>query len=147
MKEITAQEIIQGIIESEGLDTKNRKRELTYRRQYLMWFLRQVTNMSTIQIGKMFNRDHATVLHSCRNVDYCVTMKDEYFLSFVADLKNQLDEYDFSKPKYKGDSKRVLTLFINKDDYKNILNNADINGKSVSKYVMSCVRGWSSITK
>ena len=141
--EITAQGIVQEIIDKEGLDTKDRRRELVYRRQYLMWFLRKVTNLSFIDIGMMFDRDHATVMHACRNVEHSMKLKDRYFLGYVADLKNNLDEFDFEKPKYKGDGQRVITLLLSKDDYKSILKMSQ--DKDVSEFIMSCVRGWNSI--
>ena len=141
--EITAQGIVQEIIDREGLDSKNRNREVVYRRQYLMWFLRRVTNLSFMHIGMMFDRDHATVMHACRSVDHSMKLNDMYFLKYVADLKNNLDEFDFEKPKYKGNGQRVLTLLLSKDDYKSVLKMSE--DKDVSEFVMSCVRGWNSI--
>lgn len=53
----------------EGLDVKSRKRDIVYRRIYLFRYLKQMEGMSLISIGKMFNRDHSTVIHGLRTFD------------------------------------------------------------------------------
>ena len=62
-------EEIKEYICSEGLDVKSRKREVVYRRIYLFRYLKQMEGMSLISIGKMFNRDHSTVIHGLRTFD------------------------------------------------------------------------------
>ncbi len=51
----------------EALDIKNRKREVVYKRQVFMYFLKEKTDLSLNQIGVKFSRDHTTVIHA-RNV-------------------------------------------------------------------------------
>jgi hypothetical protein len=62
-------EEIKEYIFSEGLAVKSRKREVVYRRIYLFRYLKQMEGMSLISIGKMFNRDHSTVIHGLRTFD------------------------------------------------------------------------------
>jgi hypothetical protein len=62
-------EEIKEYICSEGLAVKSRKREVVYRRIYLFRYLKQMEGMSLISIGKMFNRDHSTVIHGLRTFD------------------------------------------------------------------------------
>jgi hypothetical protein len=62
-------EEIKEYIFSEGLAVKSRKRDIVYRRIYLFRYLKQMEGMSLISIGKMFNRDHSTVIHGLRTFD------------------------------------------------------------------------------
>lgn len=62
-------EEIKEYIFTEGLDVKSRKRDIVYRRIYLFRYLKQMEGMSLISIGKMFNRDHSTVIHGLRTFD------------------------------------------------------------------------------
>ena len=56
-------------IEKYSLDVPCRKREVVYKRMYLFKYLQQMEGMSLISIGKMFNRDHSTVIHGLRTFD------------------------------------------------------------------------------
>jgi hypothetical protein len=49
--------------------TKNRKQELVFARQLSMMLMRQHTKLCLENIGKIFNRDHATVLHGIRHIE------------------------------------------------------------------------------
>jgi chromosomal replication initiator protein len=48
--------------------TKRRNRELVRTRQVTFFFLREMTNMSLARIGWIYSKDHATILHACRQV-------------------------------------------------------------------------------
>lgn len=48
--------------------SKSRKRVLTFPRQMAMYLCRKYTDDSLADIGKAFNRDHSTVLHSIKKV-------------------------------------------------------------------------------
>lgn len=37
-------------------------------RHVAMWLIRTNTNLSLVEIGTTFGRDHGTVIHACRNV-------------------------------------------------------------------------------
>lgn len=54
----------------EGFNTTpNRKSELVFARQMSMMMMRHYTKLSLDEIGAIFNRDHATVLHGIRHVE------------------------------------------------------------------------------
>ena len=84
---MTLLEEIQDIIDTEGLNVKCRNRDVLYRRYYIMWFLRE-NKMSTIKIGRLFNKDHATVLNALKR-HYELTDKrfpDKIYRHTVEDL-------------------------------------------------------------
>lgn len=57
-------------IDEERIKSKNRNREVVNARQAAMYLVRRMTNLSTPEIGKLFdNRDHTTVLHSLGQID------------------------------------------------------------------------------
>jgi len=67
------------------LFTSSRKREVVQVRQTSMFFAKKYTEMSLAQIGAMCgNKDHATVLHACRNI--------ENILATDSKFKAKLDE-------------------------------------------------------
>ena len=48
--------------------SKSRKREVVRIRQLLMFIAYKRLGLSTIRVGKMFSRDHATTIHACKTV-------------------------------------------------------------------------------
>ncbi len=52
----------------EDLRSRSRKRSITFPRQVAMYLSRKYTEESLADIGKTFNRDHSTVLHSIKAV-------------------------------------------------------------------------------
>jgi chromosomal replication initiator protein len=54
----------------EGLTSKRRTKELTVPRQVAMYLLRELVNLSLVDIGRLFGgRDHSTVIHSIQKVE------------------------------------------------------------------------------
>ena len=51
------------------LKTTSRRREIVEPRQFVFYFCRKLTSLTTPALGAMFNKDHATILHGCRNVE------------------------------------------------------------------------------
>lgn len=52
----------------EMLYNKSRKREIVYARQ-LVWYYAHMTTKETLSsLGRIFNKDHATVLYGIRNI-------------------------------------------------------------------------------
>ena len=63
------------ICEGEGIlpeifadNMKNRKRELVFARQAILFFMREFTKESLTLIGSYMGKDHATVIHACRTI-------------------------------------------------------------------------------
>ena len=53
----------------EDLKGANRKRQYSWPRQVAMTRIRRETGLSLPEIGRLFRRDHTTVLHAIRAVD------------------------------------------------------------------------------
>lgn len=62
-------EEIKEYIEAEQLNTKSRRRDIVYRRIYLFKYLQQMEGLTLTAIGKLFNRDHATIINGLRTFD------------------------------------------------------------------------------
>ena len=52
------------------LQSKSRKKVITTPRQIAMYLARKYTEESLVDIGKIFNRDHSTVLHAIKVVSH-----------------------------------------------------------------------------
>lgn len=48
--------------------SKCRNRDLVKTRQLTMFFLKEMTGMTILRIGQIYSKDHATVVHSCKQV-------------------------------------------------------------------------------
>jgi hypothetical protein len=84
---------IKRIIENEigeRIDTKNRRRDLTYARAIFCRTGRDM-GLSLATIGEAINRDHATVLHTLNNV-YPFAEKEVYYKRLYEVLKVVIDD-------------------------------------------------------
>ena len=72
-------ELIKKIIEQDGLGLKNRKREIVNRRIYLFRKLRE-DGHSLKNIGKLFNMNHATILHGLQSYQNLVDINDKVLI-------------------------------------------------------------------
>ena len=61
-----------------------------------MWIIRKGTSMSFYDVGKVFNRHHATVLHAVRNVEGLI-QTDNRYRSDVEQILNHLDYENLNK--------------------------------------------------
>jgi chromosomal replication initiator protein len=50
----------------QDLQSRSRKKTIAFPRQVSMYLSRKYTEQGLAEIGKVFNRDHSTVLHSVR---------------------------------------------------------------------------------
>ena len=49
---------------------KNRSRDISYPRQICMYLCKELTDLSTTEIGeKIGGRDHSTVIHGCAKIE------------------------------------------------------------------------------
>ena len=86
---------IKEIIDKHNISIKTREKYTLFPRQYLMWWLRNNTKLSFVQIAKVCGGgvgDHATAFHACRLVDVLLEQKDPYFLSIIHDVDKDLRE-------------------------------------------------------
>ena len=57
-------------INKSDITGKSRKKEFIFPRHLSIYLVRQITNLSQTQIGKLFgNRDHSTVINAIKNID------------------------------------------------------------------------------
>ena len=78
-------------VEWSEMKGKCRKRELNDVRQTAMWIIRKGTSMSFYDVGKVFNRHHATVLHAVKNVEDLIQTDNKY----RADVEQILNHLDY----------------------------------------------------
>lgn len=55
------------------MQSKSRKKTITFPRQVSMYLARKYTEQGLMEIGKAFNRDHSTVLHSVRVISEAIS--------------------------------------------------------------------------
>lgn len=84
---------IKELIKRDKLNSKNRVHENVYKRAYLMHQLRSA-GMNLIEIGKMFNRDHATVIHNLRTHEWLNSMNDKLYLEYTQEYRWLLERVD-----------------------------------------------------
>jgi len=84
---------IKELIKRDRLSSPKRDHELVYRRAFLMHELRS-TGMTLKEIGKMFKRDHATVLHSLRTHEWMTSTNDKLYLDCISEYQFLLDRVD-----------------------------------------------------
>ena len=88
---------INSIIEKYNLQSKSRDRDILFKRQYLMWWVRKNYNKVPLRtIGGMFgNRDHSTVIHATKGVDNAIKFKCPIFFANeygVLEVINELNK-------------------------------------------------------
>lgn len=94
---MTIQELIDQVkeeIDSRDLALRNgatnRSRHKVYQRYYLFEFLR-THKLTMIEIGKLFNMDHSSVVHGAQKArDW---KKDRLFLRMTDDLRQKFEQY------------------------------------------------------
>ena len=72
-------------VEEDALRGEGRSKEIAQARQIAIHLCRQLTGESLEHIGKAFNRDHSTILHSVRKMEENVT-SDKAISDYVRDL-------------------------------------------------------------
>ena len=61
-----------------------------------MWIIRKGTSLSFANIGAIFNRHHATVLHAVESVNNLIET-DRYYRAHVEQILNHLDNERLTK--------------------------------------------------
>lgn len=64
------------------LFSKKRNRRIVEARQLIMYFISSNTRLGVVRIGRIFNRDHTTVLHSNKAVRNLTETDDSYRKEF-----------------------------------------------------------------
>lgn len=66
-KIISAVEQVLGITYLQ-MSGRNREQSIVDARHVCIFLIRRSTKMSLVEIGKLFNRDHTSIIHACRNI-------------------------------------------------------------------------------
>jgi hypothetical protein len=74
------------IIEEYQLMIPKRNPEIAFKRYFLYNFLQKRRHLSTTMIGRMFGKNHASVIHGIREHEYWWKRKDPYYLRAVYPL-------------------------------------------------------------
>jgi hypothetical protein len=81
------------------IDTPCRKRHLTYARAVFCKIARESMGMTLSDVGKILNRDHATVMHSIKVV-FPFAMKETRFQDIYDALKDEYRPKQLAKKKH-----------------------------------------------
>ena len=76
-------------VNTDAVYGKTRKREISDARQMVMYLAKELTSLSSTNIGVRLSRDHATVLHSCRTVKERISV-DKKLQEDVEQIQNEL---------------------------------------------------------
>jgi len=99
---------LQDVIEQFNLKSKCRKPEFIYRRYYLYYCLKRC-GYNVSHIGRLMDKDHATVLHGLK-VHYTLTeCKDKHYKMYTDEL-NVLLEYTDDPPNIFEDIENCTSL-------------------------------------
>ena len=96
-KPVTIETIINKVcehfkFEESVLHSKSRKREVVQARQVAMYLAKKHTDISASKIGHLIgNRDHATVLHACKNIKDQITVDTE-FCAEISEIEHSLKQ-------------------------------------------------------
>ena len=93
-KQITFEMIVETVcgfynVNTDAVYGKTRKREISDARQMVMYLAKELTSLSSTNIGVRLSRDHATVLHSCRTVKERISV-DKKLQEDVEQIQNEL---------------------------------------------------------
>lgn len=83
-------EKVKELIAQYDLARNCRKREIVYRRSLLCWYLCYNTKLTLSEIGQMFGKDHATVIHARRTIDDFIKFRNKDFNVVVYDIDTEL---------------------------------------------------------
>lgn len=73
---------------NEELKSKSREYHITLPRHVCFHLLRELTELSSIRVGRIFNRDHATVLYGVKRVNRKLE-KNEEFSALYYEIKGE----------------------------------------------------------
>jgi chromosomal replication initiator protein len=78
-------------LEPDDLVSKSRSRPLTTARHVSMYLLRELTGLSLIKIGELFERDHTTALHGIKKIEGLMPQRGSVYRQ-VQDLTKRIRE-------------------------------------------------------
>lgn len=85
-------EFVKSLISIYNLDTKSRKREIVYQRNYLMAMLNR--EMTFQAIGDLFGLKHCAVMHAVKNHHEWMQLNDKYYQDIIRNIKLEFEQYN-----------------------------------------------------
>lgn len=95
---------IKDFIYINDLANKTRKREVVYKRHYMMKYLKETSDFTLTKIGKLFNKDHSTVIHALKQYD---ALKD------YSDFREIIEELQIIFPMTKSNNDYISETSCN----------------------------------
>ena len=80
-------------IDKKTLIGKSRTKDVAFTRHLAIYLIREMTDMSYPSVGKIFDRNHSTVISSCEIIEKKLS-SDPLFLINVSDLKKDIEGLD-----------------------------------------------------
>jgi hypothetical protein len=116
---------VRNYLDGSGIDMKSRKQEHLFRRYYLMYYLRKCYKAPLESIGRLFNKDHATIINAIKQ--YEILKGDKDFKDITEDerlffpLNSEGTEYYEAEIISVNMPKTLISmdLFLNKRDRLN----------------------------
>lgn len=94
-------EKVKEYIEAEGLNTPSREQVLRYKRHYICYRLKRYSRFKLYEIGNLFNRHHATAIHSIKA--HHSLKNDKVYQDTIAETKQFFDNIKFDQEIIKRD--------------------------------------------
>ena len=93
-RQLTFEIIAETIASHYNLDTDliygmSRKREINDARQMVMYYARKELNLSSTNIGVRLSRNHATVLHACKQIEERMSV-EKALIDEMTEIENEL---------------------------------------------------------
>ena len=94
-------EKVKEYIEAERLNTPSREQVLRYKRHYMCYRLKRYSRFKLYEIGNLFNRHHATAIHSIKA--HHALKNDKVYQDTIAETKEFFDNIKFDQEIIKRD--------------------------------------------
>ena len=93
-RQVTFEKIAETVASHYNIDTdllygKSRKREISDARQLVMYFAKKDTQLSSTNIGLRLQRNHATVLHACKQIEQRISVEKK-LQDDISKIENEL---------------------------------------------------------
>lgn len=93
---IDPQEIIKIVLKELGVPlttmlSKNRRSEIIYNRHILAYFIHKYSKLGVTEIGKRLEKNHATIINSCKRIEDVIFCKDKDWYNKVVFIDKILE--------------------------------------------------------
>ena len=100
-----------------NLKADSRIRERVYKRAYLYAYLRDTLELTYERIGFMFDRDHATIMHSIKKTHEPLMSYNDF--KYLESIKTAIDLFPIVAPE-DNENGMVIILRLNKKQLKQL---------------------------